>query len=344
MPQAPAKLNLLLSVGDALPEGHADTPAGKAGYHAISSWFASISLADELTVERRKAGSCDDDASTWAARSWASDAPAPTPLDWPLEKDLCVRAARALQAHVGSPLAVRLALTKRIPVGAGLGGGSSDAACTLLALREACSLEVSDDALMDIALQLGSDVPYFVRMGTLANDANNADDPPQASGALVDGLGDAIEPLAVPESQLVLVLSRVSCETRAVYRAYDELRALRRAGLAGEGKNPRPYDAPRTETVHRRAGEMAQAGALNERQLLNDLEAAALRVQPTLGPLKTELGKATRRLVHITGSGSAMFIVPEAGKAPWTLERAAKVCAGEAGAAVGAHATLVRTV
>jgi 4-diphosphocytidyl-2-C-methyl-D-erythritol kinase len=336
----PAKLNLLLSVGDALPEGHADTPAGKAGYHAISSWFASISLHDELTISPRAKGSCADDASTWASVSWHADAPAPSPIDWPLDKDLAVRAARALERHAGKPLAISLTLAKRIPVGAGLGGGSSDAASTLLALRGAHAPGVSDEALLTLASELGSDVAYFVRMGLLAQHA----DARWSTGALVDGLGELVAPLPAPREPIVLIVSSLACATREVYRTFDELRTLRRAELAGEGKVPRPYDAPRRETVHRRSQEMSAARALNERKLVNDLELAALRTQPALGPLKTALGKATRRLVHITGSGSAMFIVPERGKAPWTLERARTVCASDVGTSVHAKALPINIV
>jgi 4-diphosphocytidyl-2C-methyl-D-erythritol kinase len=327
---APAKLNLMLSVGDALPDGHENCPAGKAGYHLISSWFACIDLHDEVSVSPRAKGSCADDAKSWASVQWAGNAPQPSAIDWPLDTDLAVRAARALEAQVGRPLWVTLAVRKRIPVGAGLGGGSSDAASTLLAMRDALVLDVSDDALVQIAMSLGSDVAFFIR---------SAGQSPQS--AVVEGLGEVVDLAGCPAQQLLLITANAPCNTRAVYKQYDELRMIRRAELAGEGKNPRPYEGPRSETVRRRADENIAARALNERQLFNDLEIAALRTQPLLGPLKKALGKATRRLVHITGSGSSMFIVPEAGKLDWTLDRAQKVCASSDGQPVNAQAMIV---
>lgn len=344
---APAKLNLMLSVGDALPEGHEAHPAGKAefyraGYHLISSWFACIDLHDDVEVAPRAKGACTDDAQRWASVVWASDAHAVSPIDWPLDNDLGVRAARLLEQHVGKPLAVSMQIRKRIAVGGGLGGGSSNAASVLLALRDACTLSVNDDALVQLGEHLGSDVAYFVRCALENSDGNST----IARGAIVEGLGEAIEPLACPASSLVLITCAAPCSTREVYAKYDELRMLRRAELAGEGKKPRPYDGPRSETVRRRAEEIVAAQRLNERQLFNDLELAALRTQPLLGPLKTALGKITRRLVHITGSGSSMFIVPEVDakhdQTAWTLERAQRVCAGEAGAGVQARARVVR--
>jgi 4-diphosphocytidyl-2C-methyl-D-erythritol kinase len=329
MNTAPAKLNLLLSVGDSLPADHAS--GHKPGYHLISSWFACIDLHDDIRISTRAKGSCKDDPATWASVSWAQDALQPSAIDWPLEKDLAVRAARLLETHVGKALPTSLAVAKRIPVGGGLGGGSSDAASTLLAMRAAHSLDVSDDTLCELASQLGSDVAFFVRSAC-----------DQAPSAIVEGLGELIESAHCPWTSVVLITNNAHCDTRSVYAKYDELRTLRRAELAGEGKKPRAYDDPRSDTVRKRADEMIAANALNERQLMNDLEVAALRTQPLLGPLKTALGKATRRLVHITGSGSSMFIVPEEGKLEWTLERAQRVCASDDGTPISAKACVVR--
>ncbi|MBN4052574.1 hypothetical protein JYT82_00510, partial [bacterium AH-315-K20] len=109
---AHAKINLAMSLAQPEPAG-----SSRAGWHRISTWMHAIDLADEVLIEPVPGG-----VSTWSAR-WASDAVRPSLIDWPVEQDLAWRALRAVENRVGQRLPTRIVLTKRIPTGAGLGGG-----------------------------------------------------------------------------------------------------------------------------------------------------------------------------------------------------------------------------
>lgn len=326
-----AKLNLMLSVGPPLPPG-----ASHAGYHPIASWFACISLWDDVEITVRDGGGrCEI--------SWAPDAPRPTPIDWPLEKDLAVRAHRALEAHVGRALPADMVVRKRIPVGGGLGGGSSDAAAALLALREAFELEVSDEDLAGIGAKLGSDVVYFL---------DSEDEVPAA--AIVEGLGEHIERIDFRQGKLVLVIPEFGCATGAVYRGFDELiaehdrarlmawqveRFARERDGVAPGSPPTPHRV-RPELVRERAGKMPER--IESRFLFNDLAKAAYKVEPKLGNLVTGLQRATRESAHVTGSGSCVFLIDDAsGKTMERVQRAKGQLETQAGPLVVLAAELV---
>jgi 4-diphosphocytidyl-2-C-methyl-D-erythritol kinase len=307
-----AKVNLLLSVGAPEP-----ADAAKAGWHQILSWFHAIDLADELTLER---------ATTSIATSssfdiqWAPDAPRPSAIDWPLEADLSVRAHAALQSAIGKPLPVRMTLRKRIPVGGGLGGGSSDAAAMLLALRELYALDISDDALGALGASLGSDVSYFL----------DAEPETAPRPAIVAGFGDEIERLNWGLSRdLVLVVPPYSCPTPAVYQAFDaqlrERQALDRQERARRGiTGPEKSWGPRDTLLRSR---VAKGQSLENDDLFNDLAQPAFAVEPQLGALVTSLSRGTRMQAHVTGSGSCVFQLPQAGKTDWLMERVQRVLA-----------------
>lgn len=263
--RAPAKLNLALSVGP---------PRASDGLHPISSWFASIDLYDELKVTR-----LEDDRLSRYAILWHDEAPRPTTIDWSITKDLAVRAHRALEEVVGRSLPVQMKLDKRIPVGGGLGGGSSDAAAMLLAVRELFDLEIEDQELARLGLELGSDVPFFLQGGS----------------ALVSGVGGEIEAMpAIEGGAVALIVPTFSCATGAVYRAFDE-------GDPGEVR-------------HADVRAMAGAGKVDPDSLFNDLAPAAAHVAPSLNEVREKAQRLVERPVHVTGSGSAMFIVCPAGR------------------------------
>ncbi len=134
---APAKLNLFLHVVGRRPDG----------YHELQTVFRFLRYGDELEITAR------------ADSHITLTEPLPGVAQ---ERDLCWRAARLLQTHTGCALGADIRLIKRLPMGGGLGGGSSDAATVLLALNRIWALDLSREALQSIGLQLGADVPIFV--------------------------------------------------------------------------------------------------------------------------------------------------------------------------------------
>ena len=172
---APAKLNLFLHVVGRRADG----------YHLLQSVFVLIDWADTLHIERRR-----------DATLRRHDLATPLPDD-----DLCLRAARALQQASGTPLGADIHIHKRVPAGAGLGGGSSDAATTLLALNRLWDLHWPQDRLSALALTLGADVPFFVR----------------GHNAFVQGVGEQITPIELPPLWLAVVKPGESLATAAIF-------------------------------------------------------------------------------------------------------------------------------
>ena len=177
---APAKLNLGLAVTGRRTDGH----------HKLVTLMAALDLADTVRVEPAR------------AFSLVCDAP-----DLATDDNLVLRAARALQAATGVRNGARITLTKRVPVAAGLGGGSGDAAAALVALDALWGTTTPDDALLRIARSLGADVPFALYGGAM----------------IARGIGDVLMPVSVPETWLVLVVPRVTMprKTVALYAALD---------------------------------------------------------------------------------------------------------------------------
>jgi 4-diphosphocytidyl-2-C-methyl-D-erythritol kinase len=175
---APAKLNLFLHIVGRRPNG----------YHELQTVFQLIDLCDSLSVHVRQDGLIERPVG---------------PADVAPEDDLVVRAARALQARTGVRLGATLRVFKKIPQGGGLGGGSSDAATTLLALNRLWGCGLSIDELAGIGLPLGADVPVFVR----------------GSSAWAEGVGDRLTPLELPERWFVVIHPGVGVATRDVFQA-----------------------------------------------------------------------------------------------------------------------------
>lgn len=186
---APAKVNLSLSVGS--PDVQ--------GMHPIVSRAVCVSFSDDIEVTHLE----DGDLSRYAIL-WHDDAKRKTPIDWPITNDLAVRAHRMLETAHGCPLPVQMKLQKRIPVGGGLGGGSSDAAAMLLATSELFDLDID---LTAIGTTLGSDIPFLLSGGS----------------AIVVGLGESVEPKELDELHLVLIMPDYGCPTGEVFDAYDEI-------------------------------------------------------------------------------------------------------------------------
>lgn len=295
---AHAKLNLMLSVGAPSPAGTTLDGKDVSGFHPIASWMAPISLHDDLRVERLSPGS-----TSRYDIAFADDAPRQETINWPLDSDLCVKAHRALEIAVARPLPVALTLRKRIPTGAGLGGGSSDAAAAILAIRDAFpDIEFpSDDALRALAMTLGSDIAYFL-------DPGSSNQWPRQ--AIVESFGEKIDRVEGVMGHALLVVTSLSCATGAVYKAFDQHLAAEMAERALAAKGRQPSADPKGEMVHQRQAKALSHG-VREELFFNDLAKPAFMVEPRLGTLATALASMTRLGAHLTGSGSAVFLWPQ---------------------------------
>lgn len=277
--RAYAKVNLTLGVSRPLPAGSQHRGRDVSGYHLLSSWMAPIDLWDTVTIEPAP--------RTGVQVRWAADAPSTSPIDWPPERDLALRAVLAVERLARHALAVRVRIDKRIPVGGGLGGGSSDAAAVVLGLIELLHLRVAARDLLALGHSLGSDVPFFL-------DDAGRDFPPRP--ALVGGLGDRLTRVSRTTGRLVLIVPPFGCPTAGVYRAFD--------GLVAGGAPHRGAGAARAK-----AAILAGRAGLRPSLLYNDLGEAACAAEPRLRALAAAV--APLAPVHVTGSGSCLFIVSD---------------------------------
>jgi len=279
---AHAKVNLALAVGAPI-----DDDSERDGMHPIATWMAPIDLADELLVTR-----LEDDRLSRYAILWHADAPQPSaPIDWSVRDDLAVRAHLLLEREVGRSLPVQLKLDKRIPVGGGLGGGSSDAASMLVAVRDLFELNLSDGDLRELAIQLGSDVPFFLQD---REDRSSLGPGP----AVIEGLGERctpVRPVHPSSAHLVLVLPEFGCPTGGVYRAFDHLIT------DASGETDHVF---RDVEVHK----LASTGEVRSSELFNDLAAPAQQMQPKLSAVIANIERAIGATAQVTGSGSSLFL------------------------------------
>jgi 4-diphosphocytidyl-2-C-methyl-D-erythritol kinase len=173
---APAKLNLFLHVVGRRPDG----------YHLLQTVFQFLDYGDSLHFAPRKDGLLRRMTRIKGV---------------PEGDDLCLRAARALKQHTGCALGVDLHVEKRIPLGGGLGGGSSDAATTLVALNRLWDLKLTDDQLAAIGVTLGADVPVFVH----------------GTAAWAEGIGEQLTPVLPQEPWYLVVTPPCAVDTREMY-------------------------------------------------------------------------------------------------------------------------------
>lgn len=230
------------------------------GYHDLETIFQTISLHDTLamssTNEPHIVLSSDD-------RTLSTN-----------QDNLVIKAAKLLQSRSGSRQGVTIRLHKRIPTQAGLGGGSSDAAATMLGLSQLWELELSQGDLVEIGSRLGADVPFFLAGGT----------------AHATGIGDQIETLAdIPPKHLLIVKPNANISTADAYQALDE-RAL-------------------TSQYSKFMLSASEANKVFDRfaNLTNDFEAVAFDLEPEIRRAKAALLKAGASAALLAGSGSAVF-------------------------------------
>jgi 4-diphosphocytidyl-2-C-methyl-D-erythritol kinase len=173
---APAKLNLFLHITGQRPNG----------YHDLQTVFQLLDWGDTLHFTRRLDGRITRTVEVEGV---------------PAEHDLTVRAATLLKAHTGTSEGVEIDIEKRLPMGAGLGGGSSDAATTLLALNRLWKLSLPRQELQELALKLGADVPFFVF----------------GKNAFAEGVGEALEAVQLPPRHFLVVTPRVHVPTAEIF-------------------------------------------------------------------------------------------------------------------------------
>ncbi len=271
---SPAKINLHLRVG----------PKQLDGFHPLVTWMVTVGLFDTLDFSLDTAGrvglSCSDPS---------------LPVD---DRNLVVRAARLLQAEaartsggessISGPVAgepgVRIELLKVIPTGGGLGGGSSNAAVTLIALNELWGLNLPRQRLSELAAGIGSDVPFF--LGGPSGICPST----ICSSAICTGRGEVVSRVDSPSATwVVLMLPDMSMPTPAVYRQFDQM----------------PFSPGWNEAI----GWSQQCPPAEEllRLLRNDLEPPAFAISPELGRLRKTAETLVSRPVRMSGSGSSLF-------------------------------------
>jgi 4-diphosphocytidyl-2-C-methyl-D-erythritol kinase len=254
--RAPAKVNLGLEIVGKRPDG----------YHDLVTIFQAVELFDQVTVAPAPPGQLTLTADPALGG----------------EANLVLRAARALATHAGVREGAVLALTKGIPVAAGLGGGSSDAATTLLALRELWSLDIADGELATLATNLGADVPFFLRGGT----------------ALATGIGEVLTPLP-PLAPTWFVLLTPDLPLPA-----DKTRQLYRALTPGDFG-----DGARTLA---QAERLRRGEPLDPALLVNSFAAPLYRLFPALAAWRDRLLAAGAAWVLPSGSGPTLYTVAPA--------------------------------
>jgi 4-diphosphocytidyl-2-C-methyl-D-erythritol kinase len=280
------------------------------GFHEISTIFQTVTLCDRLTFEA---------TADKRLELICTDPDIPTD-----DSNLVLRAAKALRVRYGVSRGVRVRLEKNVPAGGGLGGGSSDAAATLLALSHLWGLKTDACELSELSARLGADVPFFFTGGT----------------ALGTGTGTEIEPLEdAPKTHLVVVTPAVRVSTAEAYEALDAPALTKPNGLVN-------LSVSRTEADFR--------DSLCD-VMSNDFEAVVVRLYPEIGRARDALLSADAARASLSGSGSSVYGVfeseLEAGRAAealggaealWRVSACATLTRAEYVAALGAPAAILR--
>ena len=249
---APAKINLALVVG----------PRRADGYHEIASLMVPITLADWVTVQRTPGQGLTVQCDVA-----------------PGDDNLAARVVRELEARLERDFEVRVTIVKSVPAGAGLGGGSSDAAATLVALERLFELDLSPRLRFEIAAAVGSDVPFFLWTG------------PQ----FATGRGQVLKPLELPELNLVVALPDLALSTADVYAWRD----------ADESMDLGAF-VPRARALSRKVQSARTLMAVAE-LVDNDLEASVVARRPQVAALREQLLQSGAVAAAMTGSGAAVF-------------------------------------
>jgi 4-diphosphocytidyl-2-C-methyl-D-erythritol kinase len=276
----PAKINLHLRVG----------PLRGDGFHPLLSWFCTAGLFDTLTLEQAAFSAAPSEQPHIALTCDQAD----LPLD---RRNLVVKVAEAFaedlrKIHDAQVSPVHAHLQKRIPAGAGLGGGSSDGARTLAGLNSLWNIGRTANELSAFAARFGSDLPFFFF----------------GPSSVCKGRGEIVVPIARPAARwVVLILPPIAMPTADVYRRFDAM------------KLGRDTDVQVEPDWHEWAA--LQARPLLDR-LVNDLEPPAFAISSPLATLRGDVEKLLDRPVRMSGSGSSLFtLCDSADEAQWTRRR-----------------------
>lgn len=266
--RAPGKINVFLKVGSRMDDG----------YHDVAIAYQAVSLYEEVRVTEADDFSVEVEGTVDISR---------VPTDG---SNIAIAAARLLAARTGYPGGASIRIEKRVPVTGGMGGGSADAAATLLACDALWGTELPRDEMLDLARKLGADVPFAFTGGT----------------AIGTGRGDELSPaLAQGSFSWVLALADFGLSTPAVYSELDRHRERHAQDIFPA--DPRPVvDTDVLQAL--RAGDAHMLAAA----MHNDLQAAALHLEPSLGDV-LELGEQNGALAGIvSGSGPTVaFLVAD---------------------------------
>lgn len=232
------------------------------GYHEIDTVLQTVSLHDTITFEEK-----NDDV----IRLWCDDRS--VPVD---KTNLVWRAAAALRERYSIRRGARIRLEKRVPAEAGLGGGSSDAAATLIALAFLWEIEMSADDLVQMAEGLGSDVPFFLYGGTGRATGR---------GSVVESLEDS------PQKHLLVIKPNASISTAKAYST------LKRAALTSSDSKPILFRSQASNS----------SASIDSNVLHNDFEPTVFQLEPEIERAKVALLKSGARAAMLSGSGSAVF-------------------------------------
>ena len=264
---APAKINLHLRVG----------PARADGFHPLLSWMCTVGLFDTLEFDyAQNIGTPDTPAHV---RLVCDDPNLPTD-----ERNLVVRVTSSWGRRVYELEKMRVrplcaSLGKKIPAGAGLGGGSSDGASALRAVNGLWETGANDLELAEFAGQFGSDLPFFFH----------------GPSSICSGRGEIVEPIARPRPKwAMLVLPGIMMPTPEVYRRFDELKL-------GRDENVKKMPAWNAWN------QLSAADLLP--MLINDLEAPAFSISKRLRELREAVERGVQRIVRMSGSGSSLFTI-----------------------------------
>jgi len=276
---APAKLNLFLHITGRRPDG----------YHLLQSVFVLIDWCDTLHIERRKDG-----------RLQRHDLALPLPAD-----DLSLRAAQLLQTESGSTWGADISIEKRVPWGAGMGGGSSDAASTLLALNRLWGLNWPLSRLLPLGLQLGADVPFFLG----------------GHNALVEGIGEILRPLPeLPPLWLAVAKPAEAIATKSIFSSNLLSRSTKAAIVAGllQSTNDSAQNAISPADAQSKESEVVSleqvVGGWGGNDLQPPAQSVCNEVTSVAHWLHQRFGNS-----RMTGSGSAVFSRAGTGGQPDTM-------------------------